>query len=69
VPGSAEIGPARRSQTSKDDIIDPPTSAAVIGAQVPFAWAACFTGGRAFLFTSHQRFSATVDVFLADRRN
>lgn len=51
----------------KDDIIDPPKNAAIIASQVPFAWTAYFEGGHAFLFQSHARFSATVDVFLADQ--
>ena len=51
----------------KDDIIDPPQNAVIIAGQVPFAWTAYFTGGHAFLFQSHARFSATVNVFLADQ--
>jgi pimeloyl-ACP methyl ester carboxylesterase len=53
----------------KDDLIDPPTNAMVIAGQIPFAWIAYFTGGHAFLFQSHARFSAAVDTFLADQRN
>jgi pimeloyl-ACP methyl ester carboxylesterase len=52
-----------------DDIIDPPKNAAIIADQVPFAWTAYFTGGHAFLFQSHARFSAAVDMFLADQGN
>ena len=51
----------------KDDIIDPPKNAGVIAGQIPFAWTAYFTGGHAFLFQSHRRFSAAVDMFLADQ--
>mgnify|MGYP006270299163 CR=1 FL=1 len=50
----------------KDDIIDPPQNAVIIAGQIPFAWTAFFEGGHAFLFQSYDRFSATVDVFLAD---
>lgn len=50
----------------KDDIIDPPQNAVIIAGQVPFAWTAYFEGGHAFLFQSHERFSATVDVFLSE---
>ena len=53
----------------KDDLIDPPTNALVIAGQIPFAWTAYFTGGHAFLFQSHARFSAAVDTFLADQGN
>lgn len=53
----------------KDDIIDPPKNADIIADQIPFAWTAYFTGGHAFLFQSHARFSATVDTFLADQGN
>jgi pimeloyl-ACP methyl ester carboxylesterase len=51
----------------KDDIIDPPQNAVIIAGQVPFAWTAFFDGGHAFLFQSHERFSATLDVFFADQ--
>jgi len=53
----------------KDDIIDPPQNAAIIAGQIPFAWTAYFEGGHAFLFQSHARFSAAVDMFLADQDN
>lgn len=52
-----------------DDIIDPPKNAEIIAGQIPFAWTAYFTGGHAFLFQSHARFSAAVDMFLADQGN
>lgn len=48
----------------RDDIIDPPQNAVIIGNQIPFAWLAFFTGGHAFLFQSHEAFADTVDVFL-----
>ncbi len=51
----------------KDDIIDPPKNAEIIAGQIPFAWTAYFTGGHAFLFQSYARFSAAVDMFLADQ--
>lgn len=51
----------------KDDIIDPPKNAEIIAGQIPFAWTAYFTGGHAFLFQSHARFSAAVNMFLADQ--
>lgn len=53
----------------KDDIIDPPENARIIAGQIPFAWTAYFTGGHAFLFQSHARFSAAVDMFLDDQGN
>ena len=53
----------------KDDIIDPPKNAEIIAGQIPFAWTAYFEGGHAFLFQSHARFSAAVDMFLADQEN
>lgn len=53
----------------KDDIIDPPKNAEIIAGQIPFAWTAYFEGGHAFLFQSHARFSAAVDMFLADQGN
>ena len=53
----------------KDDIIDPPQNARIIAGQISFAWTAYFTGGHAFLFQSHARFSAAVDMFLANQGN
>lgn len=51
----------------RDDVIDPPANALVIANQIPFAWTAYFEGGHAFLFQSHARFSAAVNMFLADQ--
>lgn len=48
----------------RDDIVDPPQNASVIAAQIPFAWLAFYDGGHAFLYQSHEKFAATVNLFL-----
>lgn len=48
----------------RSDVIDPPENSSTIANQIPFSWLAFFDGGHAFLFQSHQQFSATVSAFL-----
>lgn len=48
----------------RSDIIDPPKNSLTIANQIPYSWLAFFEGGHAFLFQSHQEFSATVNAFL-----
>lgn len=46
------------------DVVDKPINSVIIASQIPFAWLAFFDGGHAFLFEQHEKFAATLEVFL-----
>jgi pimeloyl-ACP methyl ester carboxylesterase len=46
------------------DVIDKPVNSVIIASQIPFSWLAFYDGGHAFLFQQHEKFAATLEVFL-----